>query len=111
MLAKYPGVDWGALFTKLADLQTKDYDWSKEVSAIKAPTMLVFAAADSVRTERIMEFYGLLGGGKKDAGWDGSGRPTAQLAVLPGCTHYNILSSPVIATIMKAFLDATSPKS
>jgi thioesterase domain-containing protein len=73
--------------------------------------MLMFADADSIHTEHIMEFYGLLGGGKKDAGWDGSGRPRTQLAVLPGCTHYNIMSSPAIATIMKAFLDATASKS
>ena len=53
-----------------------------------------------------MEFYGLLGGGQKDAGLDGAGRPTAQFAILPGCTHYNILSSPVLATVIMAFLDA-----
>ena len=111
MFAMYPGVDWGTLFTKLGEMLTKEYDWSKEVAAIKAPTMLVFADADSVRTEHIMDFYGLFGGGEKDAGWDGSGRPTAQLAVLPGCTHYNILSSPALVTIMKAFLDAPAPKS
>jgi len=39
-----------------------------------------------------------------------SGRPTAQLAILPGCTHYNILSSPALATVVPAFLDAPLPK-
>jgi hypothetical protein len=28
------------------------------------------------------------------------------LAVLPGFTHYNILSSPVLASVVTAFLDA-----
>ncbi len=102
----YPGVNWGVLFTKLADLLKRDYDWSKEAAALEAPTLLVFADADSVSPAHIVEFYGLLGGGKKDAGLDGSGRPTAQLAILPGCTHYNIPASPVLTTIMKAFLDA-----
>jgi len=44
----YPNVNWAVLFTKLGDLLKKDYDWSKEVAAIKAPTMIVFADADAV---------------------------------------------------------------
>jgi hypothetical protein len=72
--------------------------------------MIVFADADAVRPAHIVEFYGLLGGGQKDAGWDGSGRPAAQLAILPGYMHYNILTSPALATIVPAFLDASAPK-
>ena len=106
LAALYPDVNWEVLFTKLADLMKRDYDWSKEARAINAPTMLVFADADSVSPAHIVEFYGLLGGGKKDAGLDGSARPTAQLAILPGCTHYNILSSPALVTAVNAFLDA-----
>ena len=34
--------DWPVLLTKLGELLRKDYDWSKEVAAIKAPTLLVF---------------------------------------------------------------------
>jgi pimeloyl-ACP methyl ester carboxylesterase len=101
----YPGVDWKTLFTKLADLLAKDYDWSKEVRTLSAPTMIVFADADAVRAAHVVEFFGLLGGGRKDAGLDGSGRPAAQLAVLPGCTHYNILSSPALPAILSSFLD------
>ncbi len=102
----YPNVDWAALFTKLRELLERDYDWWHEVTAIKVPALIVFADADSVRTAHIMEFYGLLGGGQQDAGWDGSRRPASQLAVLPGCTHYNILSSPALATIVPLFLEA-----
>jgi pimeloyl-ACP methyl ester carboxylesterase len=101
----YPNVNWPRLLTKLGDLLTRDYDWSEEVAAIKAPTMLVFADADSVRITHIAEFYALLGGGQKDAGWDGSGRPPNQLAVLPGYTHYNLLSSPALAAILPGFLN------
>jgi pimeloyl-ACP methyl ester carboxylesterase len=111
-LAKlYPTVNWAGLFTKLHDLLTKDYDWSKEVAAIKEPVMLVFADADAIRTAHIMEFYGLLGGGKRDAGLDGSGRPVAQLAILPGLTHYSIGSSPALSTAVSPFLDAPTPAS
>jgi pimeloyl-ACP methyl ester carboxylesterase len=106
----YPKVDWPRLFTKLGDLVKRDYDWSKEVAALKMPTMLIFADADAVRPAHIVEFYGLLGGGKKDAGWDGSGRPSNQLAILPGYTHYNLLGSPVMAPVVTAFLDGPVPK-
>jgi pimeloyl-ACP methyl ester carboxylesterase len=106
MAQLYPDVDWGVLFTKLADLVTQDYDWSSEVAAIAAPTMLVFADADSIRPEHIIEFYKQLGGGQRDAGLDGSLRPSARLAIVPGTTHYNILATSVIAELVAPFLDA-----
>ena len=61
-----------------------DYDWTAEIEAMTTPTLLVFADADSIRPEHIVEFYALLGGGLHDAGWDRSRRPVAQLAILPG---------------------------
>jgi len=107
----YPNVNWAVLFTKLGDLLKKDYDWSKEVASIGAPTMIVFADADAVRTTHIMEFFSLLGGGQRDAGLDGSGRPRDQLAILPGLTHYNMSSSAALATSVTPFLDAPMPGS
>lgn len=70
------------------------------------------ADADAVRLTHIVEFFGLLGGGQKDAGLDGSGRPAAQLAILPGLTHYTISASPALAPVVAPFLDAplASPK-
>ena len=46
----------------------------------------------------------LLGGGKRDAGLDGSGRPDSQLAIVPGVTHYNILTSPLLGQALRSFL-------
>lgn len=102
--AAYPGKDWGALFTKIHDLQTHAYDWSKDVAAIKAKTLLVFADADAVRLEHIIEFYQLLGGGKRDVDLDGSGRSPNHLAILPGLTHYQIEQSPALAAAVLQFL-------
>ena len=87
----------------------QDYDWSAGVAAIKAPTLIVFSDADAVRPAHMVEFFGLLGGGKKDAGWDGSGVSNARLAVLPGTTHYDIFMSPMLAPIITSFLDAPMP--
>jgi hypothetical protein len=50
-------------------------------------------------------FFELLGGGKQDAGWDGSGMSDARLAILPGTTHYGIFSSPALAATVSPFLD------
>jgi pimeloyl-ACP methyl ester carboxylesterase len=98
--------DWPVLLSKLGDLLPQDYDWSKEVASIQAPTLLVFGDADAVRPEHAVQFFELLGGGKKDAGWDGSGMSKARLAVLPGLTHYNIFSAPALASTVTPFLDA-----
>ncbi|MDV3243836.1 MAG: alpha/beta hydrolase [Nitrososphaerales archaeon] len=63
--------DWPVLMTKLGEMLRRDYDWSEEVARIRAPTMIVVGDSDSVRTAHAVEFFELLGGGKKDGrlGW------------------------------------------
>ena len=79
--------NWPVLVTKMGNMLRKDFDWSKDIAAMQAPTMLVFGDADSMRPAHVVEFFELLGGGKKDGGWDGSGISRARLAILPGLTH------------------------
>ncbi|MDF2703667.1 MAG: lipolytic enzyme [Rubrobacteraceae bacterium] len=115
MYQLYAGVaprpeEWPVMLTKLGRLLAQDYDYSEEVAAIEAPTMIVVGDADSVRTAHAVEFFELLGGGKADAGWDGSGRPNARLAVLPATTHYDIFTSPVLASAVTPFLDSPMPE-
>ncbi len=69
----------------------------------------MYGDADAVRPEHMVRFFELLGGGKKDAGWDGSGMSSTRLAILPGVTHYNILSSAAAAPAVVTFLDAPMP--
>lgn len=106
----YPNADWERIFTKVGDMESQDYDWSDDVVAIKSPMMIIFADADAIITDHIVEFYKLLGGCQLDAGLDGSHRPIAQLAILPGTTHYDILSFPALADIVMRFLDEPVPK-
>ena len=106
----YPNKNWAALFTKLGHLMRQDFDWSKDVAEIKSPVMIIFADADTYRTSHIMEFFALLGGGQRDAGLDGSGKPTTRLAILPNATHYGIISSPTLTSIVTEFLDAPMPR-
>jgi pimeloyl-ACP methyl ester carboxylesterase len=102
--------DWPVLLTKLGNMLRKDYDWSKDVAAIESPTLLVFGDGDAVRTAHAVQFFELLGGGKKDGGWDGSGISNARLAILPGITHYTIFSSPALASTVNPFLDGPMPR-
>ena len=66
--------------------------------------MLVFADSDSVRPEHIVAFYKALGGGQRDAGLDRSLRSQARLGIVPGATHYNILSSTIVSEMVSGFL-------
>jgi pimeloyl-ACP methyl ester carboxylesterase len=101
----YPDVEWTVLFGKLGELLRREHDWSAGVAAIAAPTLLVFADADSIRPEHMLEMWRLLGGGQRDAGLDGSLRPRAQLAILPGQTHYSIGAAPALAAAVGPALE------
>lgn len=101
---------WITLAAKTGQLLKQDYDWSNEIPSIKSPLMIVVGDADGIRTSHAVEFFELLGGGKKDAGWDGSGMPNACLTILPATTHYNILSSPLLAPALTQFLEAPMPE-
>lgn len=105
----HPDVNWETLFTKIADMETRDYDWSADVARITTPTMLVFADADAMRPEHMVEQFKLLGGGRRDAGLDGSLRPANRLAIVPGTTHYDILATSLVAELALSFLDAALP--
>lgn len=100
----YPDVEWEGLFRKIGELSKRPFDWSQDVAKLKAHTMLVFADADSIRLEHMIEFYRLLGGGQRDAGIDGSLRAAAHLAIIPGATHYDMTSKPMLAQAASTFL-------
>ncbi|MDP9374714.1 MAG: alpha/beta hydrolase [Chloroflexota bacterium] len=101
--------DWTNLWAKMGDLLRRDYDWSAGVAALAIPTMLVFGDADSVSPAHAAAFFGLLGGGQRDGGWDRSAVTPHRLAILPGTTHYDILAPPALASTVTPFLDAPPP--
>jgi pimeloyl-ACP methyl ester carboxylesterase len=99
--------DFPVLLDKVGDMLRQRYDWTDGLAALTMPTLLVFGDADSIPPAYIARFFGLLGGGKTDGGWDGSGMSGARLAILPGVTHYNIFSSPLLVSIVRPFLAAS----
>ncbi|TDC35643.1 alpha/beta hydrolase [Micromonospora sp. KC213] len=96
--------DWPRLWAKTGELLRREYDWSAEVAAGTVPTLLVYADADSIPVTHMAEFFGLLGGGHRDAGGDGADRPVSRLAVLPGLTHHDIVASPALPAVVLPFL-------
>jgi pimeloyl-ACP methyl ester carboxylesterase len=95
--------DWPVLIGKTAELLKVDFDWTDEIGAITAQTMLVYADHDSIRPAHRVEFFERLGGGLRDPGWDGSA-PWPHMAVLPGRTHYDVLGSPLLVPAVEGFL-------
>jgi pimeloyl-ACP methyl ester carboxylesterase len=100
----YPDVDWTKLFSKVGDLTKRPFDWSAAVAKVQARTLLVFADADSIRPEHMVEFWKALGGGQRDSGIDGSLRPANQFAIVPNTTHYSVAVEPMLPEIVERFL-------
>jgi len=97
--------DWGRLLGKIGEGMKDDFDLTKQVATIKNPTMIVAGDADIFPPKHAVEVFELLGGGQRDGGWMGEGRPTARLAILPGITHYAMGSAPALIEVVVPFLD------
>jgi pimeloyl-ACP methyl ester carboxylesterase len=89
---------------KMGKLMSEDYDWSDAIAALPMPVLLVFADNDSIPQREIAEFFALLGGGVKEPGWLNTQLSRSRLAVVPGYSHYNFISSPEVAPIVARFL-------
>jgi pimeloyl-ACP methyl ester carboxylesterase len=89
---------------KMGKMLSEDYDWSKDIAKLPMPVLLVFADNDSISQKHIAEFFALLGGGVKEPGWQNTQLSQSRLAVVPGYSHYNLLSSPEVPQIIGEFL-------
>jgi pimeloyl-ACP methyl ester carboxylesterase len=100
--------DFPRLLDKMGAGMAQDFDFTAEVRGLQVPTLLVAGDADMAPPSHYAEAFGLLDGGHRDGGWMGEGRPKGghALAILPGLTHYNIVSSPLLAAVTLAFLDS-----
>jgi pimeloyl-ACP methyl ester carboxylesterase len=97
--------DWPVLVRQVSEIVKINYDWSEEVSRLSTPTMLVIGDADGMPPSHAVEFFELLGGGRRDAGFDRSGMTPHRLAILPGVTHYDINLVPALAAAAAPFLE------
>jgi pimeloyl-ACP methyl ester carboxylesterase len=103
-VAPNPG-DFPRLLDRMGELMRRPSDWSEDVKKLSMPVMLVYGDADMIRPEHIVQFYQLLGGGLKDAGWQREHMSRARLAIIPDVTHYDMFLSPRLAPTILPFLD------
>ena len=100
--------DFPRLLGKMGESMSHDFDFSEEVRGLKVPTLIAAADADMAPPRHYVEMFELLGGGQRDGGWMGEGRPDGghALAIIPNATHYSVFASPVLVAAALAFLDA-----
>src|SRR5258708_26166794 len=86
--------DFPKLLDKIGASMAKDFDFADEVRGLQVPTLIVAADADMAPPSHYVDVFKLLGGGVRDGGWMGEGRPARghALAILPGLTHYTIVA-------------------
>ena len=98
--------DFGRLLDKIGEAMAVPFDFTDDVRGLQVPTLVMAADADMAPPSHYVEVFGLLGGGQRDGGWGGEGRPEGghALAILPGTTHYDVADSPLFAAAALAFL-------
>jgi pimeloyl-ACP methyl ester carboxylesterase len=103
--------DFPRLLDRMGAYMRQSFNWASEVKTLKASVMLVYGDSDMFRPEHIVEFYHLLGGGLKDAGWGRETMSQNRLAILPDLTHYEIGAAPALGHAVLPFLDGQTGKS
>jgi len=100
--------DFGRLLDKIGAFMAQPFDFTEQVRAITVPTLVAAGDTDMAPPRHYVEVFELLGGGQRDGGWMGEGRPKGghALAIIPNATHYNVFMSPVLAAAALEFLDA-----
>ena len=93
------------LLDRMGALMRTPYNWADDVKKLTMPTMLVWGDSDMFRLEHMIEFYKLLGGGQRDAGWQREHMAKNRLAILPNLTHYEMFMAPELVTTVLPFLD------
>jgi pimeloyl-ACP methyl ester carboxylesterase len=96
------------LLDRIGAYMRKPYNWSADVAKLSMPVMLVYGDSDMYRPEHIVEFYQLLGGGLKDAGWMREHMSQNRLAILPNLTHYEMFMAPELVSTVLPFLQGYS---
>lgn len=99
--------EFPTLLDRMGELMRTPFDWRPDVKKLTMPTLVVVGDSDMFRLESVVEFYQLLGGGQRDAGWQREHQAQNRLAILPDVTHYDMFLSPLLPTVAVPFLDGT----
>ena len=97
--------DFPKLLDRMGELMRTPYDWTEDVKTLKMPVMLIYGDSDMFRLEHVVQFYHLLGGGLRDAGWQREHMSQNRLAILPDLTHYEMAMSLKLVETALPFLN------
>lgn len=97
--------DFPKLLDQMGDFMRQDYDYAEDVKTLTMPVLLVFGDHDMFTTAHMADFFNLLGGNPRDAGWDREHMSQNRLAILPDRTHYDMLMAPELESTVVRFLD------
>ncbi len=97
--------DFPRLLDRMGEAMRQPYDFSEDVKTLRMPVMLVYGDSDMFRPEHIVEFYRLLGGGLRDAGWQRETMSQNRLAIIPDQTHYDVFASAALVPAVLPFLN------
>ena len=100
--------DFPKLLDRVGDFMRTPFNFEDDVKKIQAQTLLVFGDADMFRLEHVVEFYKLLGGGQRDAGFMREHISKNRLAILPNVTHYETGMSPSMTAAVLPFVNGES---
>ena len=89
---------------RFGKMMSEDYNWSADIATLPMPVLLIFADNDSVPQERVTDFFELSGGGVREPRWQNTQLSKSRLAVVPGYSHYNFITSPEVPQIVGQFL-------
>lgn len=106
-VAPNPG-EFPRLLDEMGRLMREPYDYTAAVRRLTMPVMLIFGDSDMVRPEHIVQFYQMLGGGRRDAGWQREHMSGNRLAILPDLTHYEAFMAPQVFRTALPFLNGQS---
>jgi pimeloyl-ACP methyl ester carboxylesterase len=96
--------NWPSLVGKVGEMMRQEYDWSEDVAAITAPTLVIVGDSDFIPPSHGLELFERLGGGVPG---DFVGMIPSQMAVLPGTSHFTILTrTDLLLPVVTPFLDA-----
>ena len=93
------------LLDRMGEYMRQPFDFSEDVKKLSMPVMLVFGDSDMFTTPHIAEFYNLLGGNLRDAGWQRENMSGNRLAILPDHTHYDMFMAPELVPTLLPFIN------
>jgi len=96
--------DFPKLLDRMGEYMRKSFDFGDDISKLTMPVMLVYADHDMFPTSHMADFFNRLGGNPCDAGWQQEHMSQHRLAIIPGHTHYDILTSPTVIPTVLNFL-------